>query len=232
MAASTEFPSTWRSSLLALRSQKTRLRWRALARHCPYTCQSDVYMCTELQIICLLIQLWHFGLCSALLSRIWIASRIWLVIRHEIGGYFCCISLIVIIFTLRLVDENNFYICESPLVKLMWVFALCLSEGEVLLCSMLSITSTDNPMCPHSSLPPGSYLPLFLRLRHHAFLVENILKSSSHGLHSHRDQPVICNSTANICSAIRADFKMGLTTQLKWIVLGLRCVMLVMTDLA
>lgn len=50
IAASSEFPSTWHTNLLALQSQ-IRLHGSALASNCRYTCQNGVYMCTELQLI-------------------------------------------------------------------------------------------------------------------------------------------------------------------------------------
>lgn len=75
------FPSTWLSSLLAFSSQ-IQLHWSTPAGHCPYTCQTDVYMCTELQIICLLIQLRHFGQCSVSLLRSSSLPAFWLVTHH------------------------------------------------------------------------------------------------------------------------------------------------------
>lgn len=126
------------------------------------------------------------------------------------------------------IDRDCFYILpgsqEQFLLEYLWVFAFWVSEGKVLLCSMLSITSTDNPCVPPASRPPAhcSYLPF--HLRHHNSLVENIKilpSTDSSCLYGHHDQPVKCDSTTNINSVIRADLEMGLTTQLKWIVLGL-----------
>lgn len=85
------------------------------------------------------------------------------IIRYEIGGYIFFISLIMTIFTYCLVDKNNFYICRTPPVKLMWVFSYWVPERDILLCSMFSITSTDNPMCPQPhSLLAHIFLSFFI----------------------------------------------------------------------
>lgn len=65
IAASSEFPSTWHSSLLALWSQI----WLHWSKNCPDTRQYDVYMCTEPRIICLLIHNLHFDWFAALLQE-------------------------------------------------------------------------------------------------------------------------------------------------------------------
>lgn len=100
-------------------------------------------VCTCVQscmMICLLIQLW-FALRRV--GRIYSTSISF--IKYEIDGYSCCISFIVIAFTLHLVDRPYFNIWEIPLVKLMRVFAFWVSEGGGPAVFNVEYSITDNP---------------------------------------------------------------------------------------